>query len=117
MRFPHDLTLYPAIPDPSGADRLVPDLDNPVQLKGFILPGRSSEPTSIILREMGQRSVEEFTCFLPPTTPAFNTWAQIDWTSSNVLQGGSFEVRGEPEAYGNTTGRVHHIQLTLRRVN
>lgn len=114
MKFPHDITIHPSIKNPE-TGQLTAD-GTPFTGKAFILFASSSETVSVAEHETGQRSDELLNAFLPPTTPPFDAFSEIEWTSSIPWQGGRFEVFGPPEPMGGTKGTVHHIQIRLRRV-
>jgi hypothetical protein len=119
MRFPSSVIIYPSVEDGDGY-RTPGDVGH--TCKAFILPKTTQDIQRFTgsgsrLATVGQLSNISFDVFLPPTCPSFDAFSRLYWEGNAYYAPSYYEFTGEPEAYTNTHGRLHHVQTTIKKVN
>jgi hypothetical protein len=119
MRFPHTVTIYNSVADGDGFRK---PGDVGVVCKAFLLPKQTQDIQRFTgsgsrLATVGQLSNISFDVFMPANCPVFDAFSKLHWEGNAVYPPSDYEFAGEPEAYSNPHGRIHHVQTVVKKVN
>lgn len=122
MRFPHNVVVYPSVPDEDGFRK--PGTDG-FPTKAFLVPQKTQDiqrftGSGARLNTVGELSNITFDVFFPKTVVAFDAFSSLTWDGGkavNYYLPDTYEMTGEPEVFMNGHGKIVSIQCTVKKVN